>query len=303
MIEIKNISKSFDDIKVLDDISCIIKDGAVFGIVGSNGAGKSTLLRMISGVYDIHSGTIAFDGTILEDRIDSIPSLLFLSDEVYFESADTIDIVTKRYKNIYKDFNEEKYKKLLGIFELNITQRMMKLSKGMKKQVFLSIALSSNVKYLLLDETLDGLDPLMRINIKKLIFDETMKNNMTTIVTSHSLKELEDICDGLAMIHNGKIVIQGDLDEIKRDLVKVRCAFNGEISENTFKSLNLVSYEKSGKIVTIVAKGDAREVEKEVNKLNPILVEILPITVEEVFISKLRQLGYGNKEQLEEILK
>ena len=303
MIEIKNVSKSFGDVQVLDNITCTIKSGAVFGIVGSNGAGKSTLLRLISGVYDILSGSISFDGVKREDKVESIPNLLFLSDEVYFESADTIDIVTKRYKNIYTDFDNEKFKKLLTVFKMKKTDRMMKLSKGMKKQVFLSIALSCGIKYLLLDETLDGLDPLMRINIKKLIFDETARNNMTTIVTSHSLKELEDICDGLAMIHDGEIVIQGDLEDIKNNLVKIRCAFNGEVSEETFKEFDMIGYEKSGKIITIIVRGDEAEQMERVNKLKPILVETLPITVEEVFISRLRRLGYGSMEVMEEVLK
>lgn len=300
MIEIKNISMSFDDKKVLDDISCNISDGTIFGVVGSNGAGKSTLFRMMSGVYDKKSGEILYDGVDLGNKLNVAPEILFLSDEAYFESPDTIDMVAKRYKAYYKNFDNKKYLRMLKAYRLEKAMRMIKLSKGMKKQAFLSIALACNAKYLFLDETLDGLDPLMRINTKKVIFDEALNRSMITIIASHSLKELEDICDSLAILHDGKMIVQGAIDDIKIGLTKVRCAFNEEMTEDDFANLDILHFDRSGKIYTIVADDDESIVKKEIDKFNPILVEVLPITIEEVFVIRLQQLGYGVQNFMED---
>ena len=295
MIEIKNISKSFDEKKVLEDISLKIADGSIFGIVGSNGAGKSTLLRMMSGVYDVKDGSVLYGGVELGNKIKNTPNILFLSDDMYYETSDTIESMGKRYRTFYKEFECEKFEKLLNVFGLEKKTRMEKLSKGMKNQALLSAALASNAKYLLLDETLDGLDPLMRINAKKIIFDETIKREMVTVITSHSLKELEDMCDNLSMLHEGKIILQGNIDEFKANIVKIRCAFDEEITKDDFEELDIESFEKSGKIYTIIANGDKEIIMEKINKLKPILVEVFPVTIEEIFVIKLKQLGYGDK--------
>jgi len=295
MIEIKDVSKSFDGNKVLDNISCQIDDGTILGIVGSNGAGKSTLLRIMCGVYDIKEGKIKYDGKNLENKLNYAPDILFLSDDMYYESGETIHSMAKRYRLYYKNFSNKKYEKLLSLFNLDKKKRIGKLSKGMKKQALLSIALACDAKYLLLDETLDGLDPLMRINAKKLIFEETVKRNMITVIASHSLKELEDMCDSLSMLHKGKIILHGNVDDFKSQFVKIRCAFDGQVVEEDFEDIDIQSFECSGRIYTIIAKGDAEKIKDEVDKLSPILLEVLPITVEEIFIIRLKRLGYGNQ--------
>jgi len=294
MIEVRNISKSFDDNIALDNISCDIADGSIFGIVGSNGAGKSTFLRILSGVYDINQGSILYDGEKLNNKMNNVPDILFLSDDMFFEPADTINSLAKRYKAIYEKFDYEKFEDLLKAYGLRKSEKMAKMSKGMRKQAFLSIALASNAKYLMLDETLDGLDPIMRINTKKLIFDEMSLRDMITVITSHSLKELEDMCDTLSMLHEGKIVIQGSIDDFKSSVVKIRCAFNNIVTKEAFKDIDIENLHISGKICTVIIKGSEEDAKTVLNKMNPLLVEILPVTVEELFVIKLNQMGYGS---------
>lgn len=294
MIEIKNVSKFFDDNKVVNDITFTIKQGSIFGIVGSNGAGKSTLLRMMTGVYDVNHGEILYDGHDLGNKIANTENILFLSGELHVEYAETVEMLAKRFKSHYVKFDDEKYEKLLEVYDLPKNKRMSRFSKGMIKQAFLSAALACNVKYLMLDEVLDGLDPLMRINTKKILFDEVYSNKTTIIITSHSLKELEDVCDSIAMLHKGEILVQGGIDDIKSDIVKVRCALEKEITEGDIEELNVQKFEKSGKLYTIAARTNEEHAKKVLEKFNPILLEILPITIEEVFVIKLQQMGYGN---------
>lgn len=294
MIEIKNISKLFDGNKVVNDITCSIKQGSIFGIVGSNGAGKSTLLRMMTGVYDVNQGEILYDGKDLGNKLVNTEDILFLSGELHVEYAETMDMLAKRFKAHYKKFDDEKYQKLLEVYDLPKNKRISRFSKGMIKQAFLSVALACNVKYLMLDEVLDGLDPLMRINTKKILFDEAYSNKSTIIITSHSLKELEDVCDAVAMLHKGEMLVQGGIDDIKSDIVKVRCALEKEITKDDIKELDVQKFEQSGKLYTIVVRTDEANAKKVLDKFKPILLEILPITIEEVFVIKLQQTGYGN---------
>ena len=294
MIDIKNLSKSFEGVKVVNQISCSIGDGTVFGIVGSNGAGKSTLLRTMSGVYDAEEGSIIYDGTELNNKLENAPSILFLSDEMYYEPNDSINALAKRYKLFYKNFDDEKFARILDVFSLNKKTRIEKLSKGMKKQAVLSVALSCGAKYLFLDETLDGLDPIMRINAKKLIYEEISDKKVTVVITSHSLKELEDMCDSLAMLHEGKIVVKGDVDGLKGELVKVRCAFSQKVSQSDFKGIDILDFASSGKLCTIIVKGKDGEIEKKISGMKPIYLEVLPVSIEETFVVSLKIKGYGS---------
>jgi len=293
MIEIKNVSKSFDKSEIVKNITCSIKEGSIFGIVGSNGAGKSTLLRMMTGVYDVNQGEIWYDGVELGNKLTNTQDILFLSGELHVEYAETMEMLAKRYKAHYREFDEEKYQKLLEVYDLPKNKRIAHFSKGMLKQAFLSVALACNVKYLVLDEVLDGLDPLMRINTKKILFDEAYTKKATIIITSHSLKELEDVCDSIAMMHKGEVLVQGSVDDIKSDLVKVRCALETQITQKDIEELNVQKFEQSGKLYTIVAKTSKENAKTVLDKFNPILLEMLPITIEEVFVMKLQQMGYG----------
>ena len=294
MIEIKNISKSFDEAKVLDDITCEVKRGTIFGIVGSNGAGKSTLLRVISGVYDPEEGSIAYNGTKLNNKLINTPDILFLSDEIHYEPSETINNLSKRYKLFYSNFSDEKLNVLLEMFNLKRKTRIEKLSKGMKKQAVLSVALACQPEFLFLDETLDGLDPIMRINAKKMIFDEILERQMTVVIASHSLKELEDMCDNLAMLHEGKIVVQGNVDSLKGQLIKIRCAFEGSVAKEDFKDMEIYSIESNGKLYTIVASGDEEKIKAKISGMNPMYIEVLPVSVEETFVIRLQLAGYGS---------
>ncbi len=295
MIQIKNVSKSFDGVKVLNDISCEMNEGTIFGIVGSNGAGKSTLLRTMAGVYDVEQGSISYDGTELKNKINYTPDILFLSDEIHYEPSETIGNLANRYKLFYNNFSDEKLNKLLEIFGLNKRTRIEKLSKGMKKQTVLSVALACRAKFLFLDETLDGLDPIMRINAKKMIYDEIADRQMTAVVTSHSLKELEDMCDNLAMLHEGGIVVQGNVDNLKGEMIKVRCAFESNISKEDFDGIEIYEFANSGKLYTIVTAGEEDVIKEKIAGMNPKYIELLPVSVEETFVIRLGIAGYGSQ--------
>lgn len=248
----------------------------------------------MTGVYDVSQGEILYGGVTLGNKIENTEDILFLSSELHVEYAETMDMLAKRFKAHYKNFDHQKYKKLLEVYDLPKNKRISRFSKGMIKQAFLCAALACNVKYLMMDEILDGLDPLMRINTKKMLFDEAYSNKTTIIISSHSLKELEDVCDSIAMLHKGEILVQGGIDDITANLIKVRCAFENEITEDKLKELDIQKFEKSGRLYTIVAKTSEENAKKVIGKFNPILLEMLPLTLEEVFVIKLQQMGYGN---------
>lgn len=292
MIEINNISKSFGDVVALDNLSIEINSGSVFGLVGSNGSGKSTLIRILSGVYMADKGTVKIDGADIVANEDVRGKCAFISDFPYFSSNATLKDTADLYKVLYPNWSDEKFKELSAMFPIDSKKRVINMSKGMQRQVALILALSTRPKYLFLDEIFDGLDPVVRQLVKKLIISELAENEMTVIIASHNLRELEDFCDHIGFLHKGGVLLEKDIDDLKLDLHRIQIAFEDTLPENALNGLDIVSSKTTGKMYTLVVRGDLEKALAQLSKYKPIYNETLPLTLEEIFISEMEVAGY-----------
>jgi ABC-2 type transport system ATP-binding protein len=293
MIQLTSVSKSFDNKLVLDHIDWTVKKGSVFGLVGPNGAGKSTLLRIISGVIKADNGQVTVDGEFVYDEPLVKKRILFLADEPFFLHQSTLREMKEFYKIFYPSFDEAMYTKLLNNFPIPENEKINNFSKGMKRQTGLILALSVNPDVLLLDESFDGLDPVMRLTLKRFISREILNRDMTVVISSHNLRELEDICDQIALIDNRKVVMSGDVDTIKGDFHKIQVGFSHDVKEDIFAFLNPLHVDKMGNVFVVVAKGEIDGILESIKNLNPALVTELPLNLEEIFVYEMEGRGYG----------
>ncbi len=301
MIKIDSITKNFDTVKSLSDVSLIIERGSIFGLIGSNGSGKSTLLRIISGIYKQSDGEILFDGLPVWENSEIKKSLVYLSDDQYFIPHSTVNDMMIFYKSIYPTFSIEKYKEYLSIFELDENRRISTFSKGMQKQASVVLGLSCMTDYILCDETLDGLDPVMRQIVRKIIASEVAERSLTVIFASHNLKELEDICDHIALLHKGELLLESGLDDIKLGIHKIQVSFDKsgiDEAKRHLESLDVVEIEQRGSLFTLIARGDEASLEDFIKSLNPLFVEFIPLTLEEIFIAEMEERGYEYHENI-----
>ena len=283
MLEINSVVKGFDDKIVLDGVKLTINGGSIFGLVGVNGAGKSTLLRCISGIYKTDEGNVLFDArdTFREEEIRR--DIFFANDDPYYPLASNIKSLKEFYASFYP-LDEQMYQKTLKLFGLDENRQINTFSKGMKRQTLLLFALSVKPKLLLLDEAFDGLDPLVRYNLKKALYDFIEENHATIIISSHNLKELEDICDSYGILENGKISTYGDLLESKQNINKYQLAFNRPIEDDVFAQFDVLQMHKEGSVYSLVIKGDREETVKKLQDLDPVILDTLSINFEELFI-------------------
>lgn len=292
MIEIKNVSKSYGSVKSLDAVSAEIENGSIFGLIGSNGSGKSTLLRIMSGIFMAEGGEVLYDGENVYENTAIKEGILYLSDDQYFIPYATLDEMKSFYKSVYPSFDEETYKKLYNLFNLNPKRKLSTFSKGMQKQSSLLLALSCRPKYLLCDETFDGLDPVMRNLVKKLIAEESAERGMTTIIASHNLRELEDISDHIALLHKSKILFVSDIDNMKENIHAVQAVFSRDIAAEELAGIKMTGYSRRGSMISAVCRGSEEEVRGYFAALKPEFFEIIPLTLEEIFISEMEEHGY-----------
>lgn len=295
MIEITNLSKGFGSVKALDSMTCTIPDGCIFGMVGANGAGKSTLLRLISGIYLPDEGSVKINGEEVYDNPKAKENLVFSSDLMRLVSnGATLKRMAQFYASVYKNFSFEKFEHLASVFNLKPSLKVRAMSKGMTKQSQTILSLACCTPIMLFDETFDGLDPIARNVAKKLLYREVCDNGTTIIVTSHSLRELEDTCDQLAMVYKGKIVLQSDVSDLKTKLFKVQVAFEEEHAREEFTAngLEVLSFNKAGKVATLILKGDRDDAEAKLRAMKPVLIEVLPLSLEEVFTYEMNIMGY-----------
>ncbi|SFG48178.1 ABC transporter ATP-binding protein [Oribacterium sp. WCC10] len=290
MLDIRNLSKNFKNKEVLKDLCLTVEDKSIVGLVGVNGAGKSTLLRSIAGVYAPEKGSITLDGKSTYYDMDTKRKIAFVSDEAYFPMGSTIDSLKLFYECMY-DFDRSAFSRYLRTFELDPKASISTFSKGMKRRVSLMFALSIHPKLLLLDEAYDGLEPLARLHFKNALTDLLEDEDVSVVISSHSLKELEDICDSFAMLENGRIVSGGDLTESKSNINKFQLAFREELSQNDFAGLDILRFEKEGQVYKLVIRGDAVQTEEKLRAMNPILLNVLPVNFEELFIYELESRG------------
>lgn len=292
MITIKNVSKKYDKINVLDNLSCNIKDGSIYGLVGANGSGKSTLLRLINGIFIPDSGEILINDEKVFDNEKIKQDLVFVPDDLFFYPGYTLLDTAKYYEAMYKKFDIDYLKRLANIFKLDLNRKISTFSKGMKRQCALICAIATHSKYMFFDETFDGLDPVIRNTMKKILVEEMEKNNTTIVLTSHNLRELEDICDNLGLLYKGGILFESEIDNIKTNMFKVQISFNKDFDKNTFKNIKILSYKKIGSVATLIIDDEDKESRKNLEKLDPVILDFLPLTLEEVFIYEMEALGY-----------
>ena len=294
MIELKNVVKRFDGSTATDGVNLVIERGSVLGIAGSNGAGKSTLMRLINGIYKQDKGEITADGEPVWENPSVKARFAFVPDEPFFESGVNIKSLIKTYKLLYPSFDGEKCLSFAADFELDIKKPVSSFSKGMKRQTSLILALCRQPDYYFFDETFDGLDPVMRRRFKNLINEDVLSRGAAAVLTSHSLREFEDVCDRLAIIHKGKIVFESTVDEIKSSVLKAQTAYNGITDESIFGSLEILDLKKNGAVYDLIIKGDREEITSYLKRTEPVLLDISPLSLEEFFIYKLGSLGYGD---------
>ena len=292
MILINRVTKKFGDVTALDGLSFNISSGTVFGLVGSNGSGKSTLLRVISGVFKPDGGEVDIDGEGTYENPEIKAKCFFVPDFPYFYNNSTIENTAFIYRRIYPNWDEEYYKFLCSTFPVDPKKTVINMSKGMQRQAALILALATRPKYLLLDEIFDGLDPVIRQLVKRIIITNVTDNNMTVVIASHNLRELENICDHIGLLHKGGVVMERELDDMKLGIHKAQLAFKDEVDESIFNDFNIVKLSRRGNVFNITVKGDIDEVTEKLEALEPAFMEALPLTLEEVFINEMEGAGY-----------
>ncbi len=291
MIEIKRLSHSLGGKKILSDIELRLKDGSVMGLVGINGAGKTTLLCLMSGVYKADEGDVLIDG--ISVRCEAArDKIFFLPDDPYFTVHTTGRTLFEMYKTFYPTMSKDVFSGHMKSFKLDEKKPIRNFSKGMRRQLFIALALAAKPKYLLLDEAFDGLDPLARLEFKNAINRAVEEDGISVIISSHSLRELEDFCDCYALIDKMTVSSSGDIAEKVNSYCKFQLAFLEEFGEDLFDGLPVVSLEKSGRFVRIVLKGDADKLSSKLEALSPVIMEQMPMDFEELFIHEVEERGH-----------
>ena len=290
MINATNVTKKFGDFTALDSVSLSVETGSIFGLIGSNGAGKSTFMRIMSGVYSLDGGSISIDGKNIAQSPEVRNNLIYVPDDLYFIPNCHMDSMARLCKNSRTSFDEKLYAKLAEKFEASRKKPIRSMSKGMKRQAALILALASKPDILLIDETFDGLDVIKRHAMKELLCQAVADRGLTVIMATHSMREVDDMCDSIAMLHKGRIILQSELDEAKTALCKVQIAFAEDFSQSAveFDGARISDFSKDGSVATVIYENERQQVERELKAKNPLLINVLPLSLEEVFIYKNR---------------
>ncbi len=291
MLKAEKLVKRFGQKAALDGLDTEIRRGSVYGLVGPNGSGKSTLLRLISGVYRPDGGTITLGGEAIYDNVAAKDRVFYLADDLYFPPKATTEELAAFYKGLYSSWSDERFAALKKTFPIDTTKRLSTFSKGMRRQAALMVALSANTDYLLLDEAFDGLDPVMRLLLKKLMAEQIAERESTIIIASHNLRELEDLCDQVGLLYKGKLLFERELDDLRLGICKVQAAFDAPVDWDA-TGLDIMQKKERGKLVSLTVRGSAEEALQVINALEPRFVEALPLTLEEVFIGEMEAVGY-----------
>ena len=295
MIKAENLTKIFGGKKALDSVNVTIGEGSIYGLVGSNGSGKSTLLRLASGVYMPDGGSITANGEKIFDNPQIKARIAYLGDTPYFMPNASIKETADFYRRLYPRFDNTLYNRLLEIFPLDYKAKISTMSKGMQRQAALITAIASSPDYLLLDEAFDGLDVVIRKALKGILVEGVTGRNMTTVIASHNLRELEDLCDSVGLVHNGHMVLSDEVDSLKSSLHKVQAAFRGVPDVTAFSGLDVIKAERSGSLLQMIVRGDEEEIMNYINRRSPIFSECIEPSLEETFVYELEVNGYDVK--------
>ena len=288
MIEIKNLSHTLGNKAVLNDIDLVLSDNKIFGLVGVNGAGKSTLLRCMASVYNPDNGSVEYDGLNVNNE-NVRKDIFFLPDDPYHSLQLTCKSMFNMYKVFYPDADVDTYKRLIREFNLDEKKTLNTFSKGMRRQAYIVCALAIAPKYLLLDEAFDGLDPYTRKKVKAELISLVENKGGTVIISSHSLRELENLCDSFILLDNNTVPAYGDISENVNEMCKFQLAFTSQIDESAFDNLPVVSIERNGKFIRIVLKGDRDTMYNSLLELSPAVIEEMKMDFEEAVISEIER--------------
>ncbi len=292
MIKVNNLDKSFDGFKALSDLNLNVKKGSIYGLVGTNGAGKTTLIKHVTGVLKPDHGEILIEDANVYENIPLKERMGFIPDDLYFFSTYNLKESARFYRSLYPNWSEDRYNHMVRQFDLNEKRKLSKFSKGMQKQAAFILTMSSMPDYLILDEPIDGLDPIIRKLVWKYIVEDVAEREMTVLVSSHNLRELEGICDSIGILSKGKMMIERDLDELKSDIHKIQVAFKAAV-ENPYAGLNVLHRESRGTVDLLIIRNRKDVVERVINENHPVIFDMLPLSLEEIFIYEL---GGGDNE-------
>lgn len=286
MLHIKSLSKTYGQYTALDQINMHLAKGSIHGLIGKNGAGKTTLLSILAGVYRPNQGEIRFLEEPLSDLSALKQACYFIPDLLKFSAQDQLASLATLHRALYRNWSEDRYNKLISGFNLNPKKSMNQLSKGELRQAMFCLALSTKPHLLILDEPFDGLDPLVRQQIKSLLLQEVAERDVSILVSSHNLKELDDLCDTMTLIHEGKLLLSNDLDTLKQGLHKIQVVFKYD-EDTTFLPLNIVHSEQRGRMNLLVIRGEETDITHCIQGLQPLFYELLPLTLEELFVYEM----------------
>ena len=292
MLEAKNVVKSFDGFRALDDLTMTVPKGAVYGLVGPNGAGKSTIIRHFTGVYRPDEGELLLEGKPIYENTDAKRRMAVIPDDWYYFPQASIAEMAKLYAGMYPTFNWERYKKMKEVFPLNDKQMIRRMSKGMQKQAAFWLTMCCMPEYLILDEPVDGLDPVMRRQVWSLLLGDVADRGTTVLVSSHNLRELEDVCDHVGILNKGKVLLERSLSDLQDNTVKLQVAYSGEEPELP-AGLNILHRSHVGRVYTYILRGRREEITAQMAVTMPLLMEAIPLTLEEIFIYELGGADYA----------
>lgn len=294
MIEIKNVVKEFDGFRALDELSMTVPSGSVYGLVGPNGAGKSTIIRHLTGIYRQDSGEVLVDGQPVFENPSVKNRIAYIPDDIFFFANASIGEMARFYRSIYPQFDAERFKKLGEVFGLDTKRQMRKLSKGMQKQAAFWMMMALRPEFLVLDEPVDGLDPVMRRQIWSIVMADVAENGTTVLVSSHNLRELEDVCDHVGIMNKGKIMIERTLSELQEGIIKLQLALpdGGTLPDG----LDILHKTSTGRLQTIILHGASAELEEKLSPCKPLFMDFVPLTLEEIFIYELGGADYEVKD-------
>ncbi|WP_028591871.1 ABC transporter ATP-binding protein [Paenibacillus massiliensis] len=294
MIDISGVSKIYESEKAVDSLTMQVQQGSIFGLLGSNGAGKTTLLKMLAGIIRPDEGTITLEGREIYEQPEVKRRVLFVPDSPYFFPQSNLRQMADFYRSIYSSWSEERFSQLSSIFKLDPRRKLHRMSKGMRRQAAFWLALSSSPDLLILDEPIDGLDPVMRRHMKNLLFQYAAERQMTVVISSHNLREIEDMCDHVGIMHKGCLLLHKEIDDLRGDIHKIQVAFKESAHlDELEQQLDILHKEQRGTVLLYIIRGDQLRIKNVFASYQPLVMDLLPLTLEEIFIYEMGDAGYA----------
>ena len=289
MLEMKNVTKTFGNFKALDDLTMTVPRGTVYGLVGPNGAGKSTAIRLMTGVYRPDCGEITMEGADIYENPGLKARVGYIPDDIFYYPSASLEEMRRFYKGMYKEFDDQLFERLYEVFQLPKKSPIRRFSKGMQKQAAFHLSICTRPDVLILDEPVDGLDPVMRRQVWSLILSDVAQRGTTVLISSHNLRELEDICDHVGIMDHGKMLLERSLADMQGATHKLQIV--GDVPQG----LEVLHESQSGRLKTLIVRGDLQQITETTNRANPVYFDVLPLSLEEIFIYELGGVNYEVK--------